>query len=79
MSQEVENRSSLQSLGADRAQRLSRYPEISASSIIFGIIFGALMNAAVTYAGLKIGFTLGGSAIAAVRSGTPRFNRAPRT
>src|SRR5688500_4266727 len=42
------------------------YPEISASSIIFGVILGALMNAAITYAGLKIGFTILGSAVAAV-------------
>src|SRR5687767_862737 len=46
--------------------RTGAYPEISASSIIFGVILGALMNAAVTYAGLKIGFTIAGSAVAAV-------------
>jgi len=43
-----------------------KYPEISASSLIFGIVLGALMNAAITYAGLKIGFTIAGSAVAAV-------------
>jgi len=30
------------------------------------IVIGVIMNAAITYSGLKIGFTLGGSAIAAV-------------
>ena len=34
--------------------------------MIFAIIVGVIMNAAITYAGLKIGFTIGGSAIAAV-------------
>jgi uncharacterized oligopeptide transporter (OPT) family protein len=44
----------------------TRYPEVSISSVVFGILLGAVMNAAITYAGLKIGFTIGGSAIAAV-------------
>jgi uncharacterized oligopeptide transporter (OPT) family protein len=39
---------------------------VTVSSIIFGIVVGAIMNAAITYAGLKIGFTIVGSAIAAV-------------
>jgi len=43
-----------------------RYPEVTWSSMIFGIFIGVLMNAAMTYAGLKIGFTITGSAIAAV-------------
>ncbi len=64
MSQELQYRTPPHLPEADLARQ--RYPEISASSIIFGIIFGALMNAAVTYAGLKIGFTIGGSAVAAV-------------
>jgi uncharacterized oligopeptide transporter (OPT) family protein len=42
------------------------YPEVSISAIIFGIVVGVVMNAAITYAGLKIGFTIVGSAIAAV-------------
>ncbi len=42
------------------------YREVTLASILFGVIFGGIMNAAITYAGLKIGFTLGGSAIAAV-------------
>jgi uncharacterized oligopeptide transporter (OPT) family protein len=46
--------------------RRARYREVTVSAILFGVIFGAIMNAAITYAGLKIGFTIGGSAIAAV-------------
>lgn len=42
------------------------YRELTVSAIIFAIIVGAVMNAAITYAGLKIGFTIVGSAIAAV-------------
>jgi len=42
------------------------YREVTVSSIIFGVIVGVVMNAAITYAGLKIGFTIVGSAIAAV-------------
>lgn len=43
-----------------------RYREITLPAIVFGIVIGVVMNAAITYSGLKIGFTLGGSAIAAV-------------
>lgn len=43
-----------------------RYREVTISAIIFGIVVGAIMNAAITYAGLKIGFTIVGSSIAAV-------------
>jgi uncharacterized oligopeptide transporter (OPT) family protein len=42
------------------------YREITPLAIILGILIGVVMNAAITYSGLKIGFTLGGSAIAAV-------------
>ncbi|MEX0713078.1 MAG: OPT/YSL family transporter, partial [Pirellulales bacterium] len=44
----------------------SKYREATVSSIIFGILLGVVMNVAITYAGLKIGFTISGSAIAAV-------------
>lgn len=43
-----------------------RYPEVTVAAIVFAIIIGLVMNASITYAGLKIGFTIGGSAIAAV-------------
>ncbi|MXW36114.1 MAG: hypothetical protein F4Z60_11725, partial [Chloroflexi bacterium] len=44
----------------------TRYREATASAILFAIVIGVVMNAAITYAGLKIGFTITGSAIAAV-------------
>lgn len=42
------------------------YPEVTVASIVFGVLVGAVMNAAIAYAGLKIGFTIVGSAIVAV-------------
>ncbi|HRJ50453.1 MAG TPA: OPT/YSL family transporter, partial [Phycisphaerales bacterium] len=42
------------------------YREVTVASIVFGVVVGGVMNAAITYAGLKIGFTIVGSAIAAV-------------
>lgn len=47
-------------------QPVARCREVTVSTMVFGLVFGALLNAAITYSGLKIGFTLGGSAIAAV-------------
>ncbi|MGE3809501.1 MAG: OPT/YSL family transporter [Gemmataceae bacterium] len=44
----------------------SRYREATLGAILFGLFFGVVLNMAITYAGLKIGFTIGGSAIAAV-------------
>ena len=44
----------------------SRYREVTVSAIVFGVIVGVVMNAAITYAGLKIGFTIVGSSVAAV-------------
>ena len=44
----------------------SRYREVTITTIVFSIVVGVIMNAAITYAGLKIGFTITGSAIAAV-------------
>lgn len=44
----------------------TRYREVTVSAIVFALVIGLIMNAAITYAGLKIGFTIGGSAIAAV-------------
>ena len=51
--------------GHGRARK-STYRESTISAIVFGVVVGAVMNASITYAGLKIGFTIGGSAIAAV-------------
>jgi uncharacterized oligopeptide transporter (OPT) family protein len=42
------------------------YRELTRSAMVFAIAIGLVMNAAITYAGLKIGFTTVGSAIAAV-------------
>ena len=44
----------------------ARYREVTILSIVLAIVIGVVMNAAITYAGLKIGFTITGSAIAAV-------------
>lgn len=44
----------------------TRYREVTVSALVLAVVLGLIMNAAITYAGLKIGFTLGGSAIAAV-------------
>lgn len=43
-----------------------RYREVTPAALVFGVLIGLVMNAAITYSGLKIGFTIGGSAIAAV-------------
>lgn len=48
------------------ANRGARYREVTASAIIFGLLIGVVINAAIAYAGLKIGFTIVGSPIAAV-------------
>lgn len=45
---------------------LRPYREVTPLAIVLGVLIGVVMNAAITYSGLKIGFTLGGSAIAAV-------------
>ena len=42
------------------------YREVTVAAVVFAIVIGVIMNAAITYAGLKIGFTITGSAIAAV-------------
>ncbi|MBZ0171881.1 MAG: OPT/YSL family transporter, partial [Phycisphaerales bacterium] len=42
------------------------YKEVTLTAVVVGVLIGIVMNASITYAGLKIGFTIGGSAIAAV-------------
>jgi len=42
------------------------YRELTVAALVFAVLVGVIMNASITYAGLKIGFTIGGSAIAAV-------------
>jgi putative OPT family oligopeptide transporter len=44
----------------------TRYREVTVAAVVFAVLFGALMNMAITYAGLKIGFTIIGGTIAAV-------------
>jgi putative OPT family oligopeptide transporter len=51
---------------SDPAAPAPRYREVTLSSVAFAVVFGALMNMAITYMGLKIGFTIVGGAIAAV-------------
>ena len=51
--------------GAARGPRRP-YREVTLSALLLAIVIGVVMNASITYAGLKIGFTIGGSAIAAV-------------
>ena len=43
-----------------------RYREVTLASLIFGVVCGGIMNAAITYSRLKIGFKIVGSSIAAV-------------
>ena len=42
------------------------YREVTLLAVVVGLLIGIVMNASITYAGLKIGFTISGSAIAAV-------------
>ena len=42
------------------------YREITARGIALGVFQGVLMTAAFTYAGLKLGFGVGGSSVAAI-------------
>jgi len=42
------------------------YREITLPAVLLGIVFGVMLVACFTYAGLLIGFTIGGSAVAAI-------------
>lgn len=53
-------------LPSPRPSAQASYREVTWAAVVLGLIIGTVMNAAITYAGLKIGFTIGGSAIAAV-------------
>ncbi len=44
----------------------SKYREVTPAAVILGIFQGIIMTAAFVYAGLKLGFSLGGSTIAAI-------------
>ena len=43
-----------------------QYRELTISAAIFAIVLGAILNAAITYSGLRLGFTVSASAIAVV-------------
>lgn len=43
-----------------------QYREVSVAAVLLGIVQGILMTAAFVYSGLKLGFTLGGSTVAAI-------------
>ncbi len=47
-------------------ERKGKYREITVPSVVFGTILGILMTMSFVYAGLKLGFTIGGSSIAAI-------------
>ncbi|ASJ08194.1 peptide transporter [Thermococcus siculi] len=49
-----------------RADSEETYREITPAAVILGVIWGAFMAASFTYAGMIMGFTSGGSAIAAI-------------
>jgi uncharacterized oligopeptide transporter (OPT) family protein len=42
------------------------YRELTISAVVFAIVLGAILNAAITYSGLRLGFTVSASAIAVV-------------
>lgn len=46
--------------------RTGEYREVTVAAVVFAIVLGVVLNAAITYAGLKIGFTITGSAVSAV-------------
>ena len=57
----------MRGMATDKSNHASgQYPEISASSVIFGVISGVILNASMTYAGLKIGYTIPASTVAAI-------------
>lgn len=47
-------------------QAQGKYRELTPLSLIFGSIFGLILNMGICYAGMQIGFTIVGSAVAAV-------------
>ena len=47
----------------------SKYPayrELTIPALVLGVILGSIMTSAFVYIGLKLGFTLGGSTVAAI-------------
>jgi len=52
--------------GLIRSIFLSKYREVTPASVILGFFIGCFMTASFTYAGMVLGFTMGGSAVAAI-------------
>ncbi|AJC71600.1 peptide transporter [Thermococcus guaymasensis DSM 11113] len=50
----------------EAGSRKGTYREITPAAIVLGVLWGAFMAASFTYAGMIMGFTSGGSAIAAI-------------
>ena len=42
------------------------YRELTIASLVLGVVIGAIMTCAFVYIGLKLGFTMGGSTVAAI-------------
>ena len=42
------------------------YRELTIASLVFGVLLGVLMTASFVYIALKLGFSLGGSTVAAI-------------
>ena len=51
---------------AQFTEKKRTYRELTISAAIFAIVLGAILNAAITYSGLRLGFTVSASAIAVV-------------
>lgn len=53
-------------MGGERAPARGPYPELTPLSVVTGVLLGVVLNMGICYAGLQIGFTIVGSAVAAV-------------
>ena len=51
---------------SDRVAAHRPYPELTWQAIVFGSLLGVIMTSAFVYVGLKLGFGLGGSTVAAI-------------
>ena len=68
----ISPRSVTQSQKGKRMANLSKqsqqeeYRELTIASLVLGVVIGAIMTCAFVYIGLKLGFTMGGSTVAAI-------------
>jgi len=51
---------------AKENERIEEYREVTVAAVLLGLVQGVLMTSAFVYSGLKLGFTLGGSTVAAI-------------